>query len=459
MDEVAVRCESGRRALQKGDLLSAQSIYVEVLRRFPDNFEATMNLALINSALSRPEMAIALGRRAIEIMPESFEAWNNYGYVLSVNGKWEDGESGLRKALEIQDNPTTLHTLGMCLHQQGRWDEAIEVYDQELAYPLNDKQRVDAIDQRGLALLGAGRYTEGLIDNKIRWTVLVAHPLMHSTIPQWDGQPLAGKSICVLHEQGDGDTLQFVRFVPMLRERGTKHVMLSVPARMHRLFRGSGLADEIIGIQDVPDVDYICPMLTVPAHFNLNPTNIPSRRQYLWARAGGGSTEPDRKPGKMRIGLVWAGKPMYAADKWRSMDVENLLPIVQDNRFNFFGLQVGDRAADLWKTGLNAFVTDLSDKCTDWDATADIVEGLDAVISVDTAPAHLAGGMGKQTLLVIPEAGCWRWGDHDTTSTPWYPSMRIFRQQRQGDWAPVIREVHEHLDRQVGACNENAQSV
>jgi hypothetical protein len=436
---MSVRADTGNRAMQVGDFLTAQGAYSSILHLQRDNFPAALNMAMMLFQTNRLDVALKMAERALEL-EACFESHNNYGWMLAAAGRFQEAELHIARALQTAPDgpikPHVWHTLGMVRYQLGRWNDAIAAFDEELKFDLTEQQKIDAVDQRGLALLGAGRYTEGLIDNKARWSVLVCHPLMHSKIPQWEGQDLTGKSICVLHEQGDGDTFQFVRFVPMLRQKGAARIVLSVPDRFHQLFRNSNLADDVIGIKEVPDVDYICPMLTVPAYFNLGPSNIPRpaklepRHTRVW----------DRK----RVGLVWAGKPMYAADQWRSMPLQALLPLM-NAECDFVSLQVGERARDLHETGMIGWIEDLSPLLYNWDDTAKLVAGLDLVISVDTAPAHLAASLGVPVALLVANASCWRWGDHDRDITPWYPSMRIFRQKTQGDWAPVVQSVKNLL--------------
>lgn len=421
-----------------GDLLSAQGLYAETLRQQPECFEAALNLSTLLLHTNRPQAALAMVERAVKLK-QCFEAYNNQGWVLAGLGRFADAELSLCRAIPLAEGnplkPSALHTLAMCQYQQGKWEEAIRTFDCVLKMDITEEQRVASIDQRGLALLGAGRYTEGLIDNKIRWSVLVSHPLMHSSIPQWEGQDLTGKSICVLHEQGDGDTLQFIRFVPMLREKGASRIVLSVPARFHILFQD--LANQVIEVTDIPDVDYICPMLTVPAYFNLGPDNVPAPA-LLRPRARGSNAR------RKKIGLVWAGKPMYAADSWRSMPLQELLPLMNE-RYDFVSLQVGERVRDLHETGMIGWIENLAPQLTDWNATAKIMSELDLVISVDTAPAHLAASLGVKTALMVANASCWRWGDHNKTYTPWYPSMKIYRQHEQGNWSLVIDKLKRRL--------------
>jgi hypothetical protein len=314
---------------------------------------------------------------------------------------------------------------------------AINAFDKALELAPNEEARTETIDQRGLALLGRGDYVAGLIDNKVRWSVLVAHPLMHSDIPQWQGEDLTGKRICVLHEQGFGDTFQFVRFVPRLKDLGAVQTILSVRQEMKDLMVASRLADDVIAIGEVPDCDYIVPMLTVPAYLGLQIETIPYT-PYLHAPP---PTFPLPVSGRPRIGLCWGGKPMYANDQWRSMPLLELLPLLEDPAFDFYSLQADERGKELHQSGLGLLVTDLGPRLTTWGTTASVLSQLDALVSVDTGIAHLAGGMNVPVHLMIPKASCWRWHAHDTTSTPWYPSMVLHRQNEQGEWGPVVRSV------------------
>jgi hypothetical protein len=229
-------------------------------------------------------------------------------------------------------------------------------------------------------------------------------------------------------------------------QKKAARVILSVPESIADLFRANKLADEVIGIKGSPrggftSVDYKIPMMTVPALFEASKTNIPGR-PYIKA--------PLRRPvlprdGKRKVGLVWGGKPMYAQDQWRSLDITQLLPLLDLEGVSYFSLQADERGQQLWQSGLAAWVTDLAPRIRDWSDTAALIRELDLLVSVDTAPAHLAGAMGKPVALMIPEASCWRWFDHSTTDTPWYPSMRLFRQQKQGEWASVIQGVREFI--------------
>lgn len=440
-DQDHIAC--GNRALSAGDALTARAHYTAALSTNPRNFDALVNLAVVHLQTGNLPLAEFTARRALDINAASAPAWNNLGYIFGVMGRFEECKAALLKSIALAPSPAAWHSLGLCHYSLGDFADSVVAFDQQLELTPGD---IDGMDKRSISLLGMGNYRDGLIDNKVRWSVLAAHPLMHSSIPEWNGEDITGKSIIVLHEQGYGDTLQFIRFVPWLKQRGARRVVLSVPGSAIPLFRDSNLADELIGINDMPagglaSIDYKCPMLTLAAHLDVTPANIPGK-SYLRA--------PDRpsgikRDGSLNVGLVWAGKPMYAQDRWRSMNLMELLPLLSDTRCNFYSLQCDARSADLHQSGMNAFIKDLSPQIRDWGDTAAMIRDLDVLVSVDTAPAHLAGAMGKRVLLMIPQASCWRWLDHDTTATPWYPSMTIYRQTQQGDWSPVVDAICKEL--------------
>lgn len=423
--------------MRAGDMLTAQGAYVSALESDSRCLDAWINLSVIFISTGRESAALGAAKRAVDVAPDSSECWNNFGYILGCVGNFAGGKEALNKAKSIKNSYQISFNLGLCYYSLGMFKESVDAFDEALKYAPGD---VEATDKRAISLLGIGEYREGLLDNKIRWNVLAPHPLMHSDIPEWCGEPLTGKSIVVLHEQGFGDTFQFVRFVPKLRNLGVSKVILSVPSSVSEVL--AGLADEIIGIRDIPkDVDYKCPMMTVPAHLDVTLDSVPCDPYIKYSSKYG---LPD--DGRFKVGIVWAGKPMYAQDRWRSMPVDTLFPLITAfENITFYSLQADERSSDLWKSGAIAFCTDLGPHIKDWSTTASIINELDLVVSVDTAVAHLAGAMGKPVALMLPEASCWRWLDHASTVTPWYSSMRLFRQSNQGDWKNVIDGVSNYI--------------
>jgi hypothetical protein len=441
---VQANLEIAHNAFANGDALTARNAWINVLKEDRGNWQATANMAMLLLQTGYVKEARAVATRAVGLPAPSREAkgeaWHNLGYIEAVGGNYRAAVHALQYATWCNEKfYPSWHWLGVCRTQTGDFEMAINAFDKALELAPTEEARTETIDKRGLALLGNGDYVAGLMDNKIRWSVLVSHPLMHSNIPQWQGESLDGKSICVLHEQGYGDTFQFVRFVPKLKEMGAERVILSVRAEMKDVLEASLLADEVLVIGEVPECDYIVPMMTLPAYLGLKIETIPFE-PYLVAPA-----RQFRLPltQRARIGLCWAGKPMYANDQWRSMPLQALLPLFESTyeTHDFYSLQVDERVRELKETGMEVFITDLSPHLKTWGDTAHVLRQLDALVSVDTGIAHLAGGMDVPVHLMIAEASCWRWHAHHTQTTPWYPRMRLHRQAEQGDWDSPVTSV------------------
>jgi hypothetical protein len=449
--------KAGCLAMAKQNWPEARRHFTQVISLDPDHAPALSNLSVALLASDRAAEAVVVARRAVAAQ-QSAESWHNLGYALAVVGRFAEAETAFVTSLEYGETPHRWHLLGLVLHALGGFADAINAYDRELALLPPDPPgsimpspaRLEALDKRGLSQLGLGEYREGLIDNKIRWSHTKAHPLMHGTVPEWAGESLIGKTIVVLHEQGFGDTFQLVRYVPRLKELGAKRVILSVPSSLIELMTESAVADEVIGISaEMPaGADYVCPMMTVPVYTGCTLADLQACHwtPYLHVPADYPNLLGPRR-GKLRVGLVWGGKPMYADDKWRSMPFKALLPMIEASpHVEFFSLQADERKAELYDSGLDVIVRDLSGVIGDWSDTAALIANeLDVVVSVDTAVAHLAGALGKPVKIMLSMASCWRWLKHDSTESPWYPSAHLIRQTKQGDWTGPVGTLTAYL--------------
>ena len=301
-----------------------------------------------------------------------------------------------------------IHNRGRALAYEGQFARAADEFRRVLKFePDSPVARYDL----ALALLAQGRFAEGFDLYGARYDLLGARPRPVLPCPPWRGEPLAGKSLAVFPEQGFGDQIQMARFAPVLRDLGADVTWLCEPA-LAQLFSGLGVrVIAAAGAVEFPDPDYWCQVMDLPGLLKITPETIPGA-PYL-------SASP--RPSQQRVGLVRRGKPSHANDAVRSLPD---------------GLEIPFPAIDLApeSTGAKTF-----------QGTAEIVAGLDIVVSVDTAIAHLAGAMGKPCCLMLAARGVdWRWKRSGATS-PWYPSMRIYRQPKPGDWRPVLSEIHRDL--------------
>jgi hypothetical protein len=271
----------------------------------------------------------------------------------------------------------------------------------------------------------------------------------------------------LLHsEQGFGDTIQFCRYAPLVAGRGAR-VLLEVPPPLEELMASlAGVAQVIAAPDQLPDFDLQCPLLSLPLALRTSLDTVPAQTPYLFAVAAKRSAWRARLPAceGLRVGLVWAGDPRkqlpdaHSIDRMRSIEFDQLAPILRITGCEFYSLQKGERAvAQLRNGALRQRVVDCTDDLHDFSDTAALIDNLDLVIAVDTSVAHLAGALGKPFWLLNRYNTCWRWL-LDRDDSPWYPTARLFRQDAPGDWTGVIGRVVVELEKLLHVCDERASA-
>lgn len=297
----------------------------------------------------------------------------------------------------------------------------------------------------GFDLLTEGHLLEGF--QELEWRLrcpsyLVAEGIPTLSVPRWDGSRLDGKTVLLWAEQGYGDNIQFIRYVPMMVERGGL-VAVVCPPVLRRLFM---TVKGVYTIYTTPEefagasYDYHAPIFSLPYIFGTALETIPAG-PYLTSVE---STVRLKPSAALKVGLVWAGNPEHANDWRRSLSLAYLLPLLQQPGVSWYSLQVGPATREIKRLGLSDEIQDLSPQLQDFADTADAINQLDLVISVDTAVAHLAGALGKPVWILLPAGADWRWLEHRTDS-PWYPSARLFRQPWPGNWVGVVMAVRGAL--------------
>jgi hypothetical protein len=295
----------------------------------------------------------------------------------------------------------------------------------------------------GLQHLVAGDFTAGWQGYEARW----CRPEFRNTRParlqqQWRGEDIRGSRILIYREQGLGDTLQFVRYVPMVAALGAEVVLKVQPSLVRLLSCICSSAVTIVSSEsdEGADAEWQCALLSLPLAFSTQLATIPRDVPYLRAASAAWA---QRLPAHgLRVGLVWAGNPKHTRDRQRSIALEQLHGLTRLPGVRFYSLQKGPSAQDLAASSLP--IVDLAGQIEDFADTAAIVANLDLVICVDTAVAHLAGALGKPVWLLVPHVGDWRWL-RDRSDSPWYPTMRLFRQPAIGQWEPVLRQIEKEL--------------
>lgn len=404
--------------------------------------EALNNLGLTLEALGRPREALAHLEEAVRVRPAYAEAHNNLATAYKALGLYDAALAEYRRALELQpDFPEAHNNLGLTLEALGRSAEAIECFQR--AQALRPAFAAACLNE-GLALLRQGDFAGGWPLYEWRFEALGARRLVREFAqPLWLGEePIAGRSILLHYEQGLGDTIQMLRFAPLLAAQGAQ-VSVEVPptlASVARTLRG-GVRVLAEGAP-LPETDLQCPLMSLPLACGTTLASIPQQVPYLhapapelhaWAERLGARRRP-------RVGLAWSGSAGYTSTmRERDLPLPLLLSVLGSDA-EFHSLQRDYRAGDRERVCADGRIAEWSGQFTDLGATAGLLAQLDLVVSIDTAVAHLAGAMGKPVWLLLPAHADHRWL-LERNDSPWYPTMRLLRQPAFGDWGSVLARV------------------
>jgi hypothetical protein len=319
----------------------------------------------------------------------------------------------------------------------GDYPRAVDCFEKSLA---SKDGNVDVLWDRSLTRLVMGDFDRGWPEYEVRWR-LKQNPPRRFPFPLWEGQENRTVSLLVHHEQGLGDTIQFCRYLPMVAPR-VGRLVFECQAELARLMTClPGVAEVIPSGRPTPACDYHVPLLNLPRFLRTNFDNIPAEIPYLQPPPGIMTPTIHRPHGtKLAVGIVWAGKPSHNNDKNRSTTLERFLCLADLPGVALYSLQKGLRTADIQTLGAQALVTDIGSRLSDFAETALLLAQLDLIVAVDTAVVHLAGALGIPTFVVVPYTPDWRWlrGRDDT---PWYPTLRLFRQPQPREWDSVFDRV------------------
>jgi tetratricopeptide (TPR) repeat protein len=371
------------------------------------------------------------------------EAHYNLGLTYYALGKTGDAASCFRQAIGFNAQYADAYNdLGIALQAQGDLPQALEHYSRAVELRPGF---ADAHWNRSLAWLLAGDFEKGWSEYEWRWRRKES-PARTLAGPRWDGTPVDGKRIFIYAEQGLGDAIQFVRYLPLVKERGAFVVFECQPELFNLLQSCKGI-DQLIRRGDpLPAFDTHVPLLSLPGIFRTTLESIPCQVPYIRA-ADNANIDAAILPlnnAEQRVGIVWAGNASHTNDRNRSCPLAHFAALVNLPRIRLYSLQKGERAVDLKTHDFGQAVTDLGGLLDDFADTAAVVAKLDLVLTVDTSVAHVAGAMGKPVWVLLPFAPDWRWL-RNREDSPWYPGMRLFRQPRPHAWEDVFRKVASAL--------------
>lgn len=403
---------------------------------------------------------------AIQQMPSNAHYHVDLSMVLARKGAFDRAlEHAMTGEALSPDHVPALNNIGHVLQGLGRSAESLPYYDRAIAL---DPENAVCRFGRAVSLLKTGDFEPGWREYEWRWRCSQT-PRTDLTVPQWEGEDLRGKTILVHHEQGYGDTLQFIRFVPLLKALGAT-VVVQVPMPLVRILEWMGGIDQVVSILDPSlHLDLHCPMVGLPLRLKMTPfmapgcpyLRVPAEEQE---RQGGALRQiitENMTPPDLIVGLVWSGDPRphdpvaSQVDRRRSVPLEKLASLMDVEGIRFVSFQLGTPKNQIAETGLP--VVEVTDGIVDFADTAARLYGVDLLISVDTSMVHLAGGLGLPVWMLSRSDACWRWGETGTT-TPWYSSMRIFRQPRSGDWETPVAEIAGMLRQFVALYRANLET-
>jgi hypothetical protein len=420
--------------------------YDEGLRLAPDDAELFNRRGVALLELGRPQEALDNFERVLAAVPDHLEALGNRGNALIKLNRAAEALASYDLALTVApDNAQLLTNRAAALRRLDRPQEAVMSARRAL---VNRPDFAQAKFVEGVAKLTLGDFS-GWRGYEARWGVgfLASHRRSFAA-PLWRGeQSLDGKTILLHAEQGFGDTLQFVRYAPLFAGRGAS-VILEVQPELARLLSPlPGVAAVIARGQPLPRFDCHCPLMSLPLAFATELATIPAQIPYIAPADQDVALWRERLPRRRPlIGLVWSGERSHDNDRNRSLRLETLLPLLRTPDMTFVSLQHEVRDEDRALLQEQSAVVHVGDRFRDFAETAAVISLLDAVISADTAVAHLAGAMGKPLLLLLPFGADFRWL-RERDDSPWYPSARLFRQPAFGDWTSVIDVLRHELTR------------
>ncbi|MEN9260671.1 MAG: TIGR03032 family protein [Thermostichus sp. HHBFW_bins_43] len=450
--------EQQRYLEQIHQIIAQRQFYLQ--QKFEQEFNPDRLLALGNEAHAQGNRKKAADyfRRCLQLDPQMKVARYNLGVTCGDLEHWQEAEYHLNLSIqEDPENPRTYNSLGFTYTNQNRLTEAIQQYEKAIQL---DPQFADAHMNLGMALLKLGDLKRGWQEFEWRWQTNQFTPFQ-CPHPRWQGEDISSQTLLVHTEQGSGDSIQFVRFLPLAAQRCRK-LILVCPDSLKRLFQRIPGVSEMYGAGEIPlnTFQVYSPLMSLPRCLGIHSLDhIPNQVPYLQVPGIPHplriEQQPSTRPSTLNVGICWAGSPTQGNDHNRSSQLQQWLPILSVPRIQFHSLQKGPQVKQLADLPSVIQLKNWDPLITDFADTAAVIAQLDLVISVDTAVAHLAGALAKPTWILLCQNSDWRWLQ-ERQDSPYYPSARLFRQQQeQPGWDPVMHRVGQALKGLLNSLNNN----
>ena len=433
---------------QQGRNTEALDHISAALKLQPNSAVALSNLGLVLTKLGRPEEALASYDQALAIKPDYAEAFKNRGDGLLQLKRLDEALASYDQAIVLKpDYAEAFNNRGIALKELERLDEALASYDQAIALRPD---YAEAFKSRAHCRLLAGQYKDGWQDHEWRWdTKEFPSKRPNMNAPPWRGEEVRGRRLLVFAEQGLGDVIQFVRYLPLLVERQAKVTLLTT-TKLFRLLRPLAMNMEVIGATKENDsYDFQCALMSLPLRFNTDLSSIPNKVPYLAAEEKLVARWKARiGEHGFKIGIAWQGNPNAPIDYRRSIPLAEFVALSSLPGVRLISLQKHHGLDQLGRLQPDCKIETLGD---DFDSgpdafvdTAAAMDSLDLIITSDTSIAHLGGALGRPTWLALKHVPDWRWM-LDRDDSPWYPTMRLFRQPERDDWSSVFAAIEREL--------------
>jgi len=412
----------------------------------PDPKQIQVEKAVQHHRRKEFDQAITAYKEILKEDPKNVQMLYHLGVALSDTEQWGDAIDYLTQTIELQSNHAEAHnSLGHAHAGKLEFDKAIESYEAAIAA---DQKYATAHFNRGCIKLKQGHYEEGWKEYEWRWKMATFQPFSCPQ-PQWQGEDISDKAILVHTEQGNGDAIQFARFLPMVRERCKKLIIVCTePLRL--LYKEMDCVDEVRLPGNLPAdlFDVYCPIMSLAGVLKISLDNLPKDTPYLTISKQVVVPElSDNK--KPKIGLAWAGSPTQQINHHRSCPIEDMMAITNNDQFDFYSLQLP--LSKEHKEILSQHnVTDLEQELVSYSHTGALIQQMDMVVSVCTSVVHLAGALNTPAIVLLSPHADWRWLIDETQST-WYPNTSILRQEKSGDWAALLKICEQQLEQRFSA--------
>ena len=428
--------------IRSNKLSEAIKILEQELSSNPKNPDALHLMGVVAYQAGLFQSAIDLIESAIRIRTEEPRYYNDCGEAYRRMGNLGAGIARFRRALVLDPGCLSAHNnLGSAFMEEGKIEQAMASFRHVLQI---DPQNADAHYNLSLALLLTGDFRAGWEEYKWRWESAQKQFKRNFSAALWNGGPQEERTVLIYCEQGLGDALQFIRYIPLVQAR-VGRVVVECRKELVRLFKSIPEISLIEYGQSEPECDLQLPIMSLPGVFGATIDNIPARIPYLFSEPEIAKHWQNRIGAhkELKVGIAWAGNKNHVNDYNRSCPFELFQPLLQIPGIHFFSLQKRD-VQDPPLPDFKGSLMDYSAELNDFADTAGLISALDLVISVDTAVAHLAGALGKPVWMLLPFVPDWRWMLKRNDS-PWYPTMRLFRQSAAGNWPPLIKQIAEEL--------------